>query len=199
MNLSPGQILENMTPSEALDRLVEGNKRFASNRLAGHNQVNLVEKTANGQYPFAAILGCIDSRAPAEILFDQGIGDLFNVRIAGNIVNNDVLGSLEYACGVVGSKLIVVMGHTSCGAVISALNNVELGNITALLARIRPAVDAVPDAGNRPDEVARMNVLNSMEQIRRESPLLAAMEAKGDIMIRGAVYNVSTGRVTWLD
>jgi carbonic anhydrase len=134
---------ENLTPKCAHDLLVEGNKRFALNVKAQKNLQEQVFETSQGQYPFAIILSCIDSRAPAELVFDQGIGDIFSVRIAGNIVNDDILGSMEYACKVAGSKIVVVMGHTNCGAVTAACNRVELGNVTTLLNKIKPVVDSV--------------------------------------------------------
>lgn len=193
------EIQQNMTPAEALDRLVQGNTRFIEKRQKGRELMTQMEETATGQFPFAAVLGCIDSRAAAELIFDLGIGDVFNVRVAGNIVNEDVLGSLEYSCKVVGAKLVLVLGHTSCGAVISACNQVELGNITPLLSKIRPAVDAVQDAHLRIDDVAVRNVHLSIDRIRKESPVLAEMEEQGEIMIRGAMYDVATGRMRVLD
>ena len=189
---------EAMSPSEALKRLREGNNRFITGNGISHEYATEVSETASGQYPFAAILGCIDSRAAAEQVFDQGIGDLFNARVAGNIVNEDVLGSLEYACKVAGAKLILVLGHTACGAVTAACNRVELGHITSLLSKITPVVDASgPDPV--PDEVAQQNVRHSIERIRAESSILASMEANKEIMIRGAMYDVATGKVQFMD
>jgi carbonic anhydrase len=193
------EIQQNLSPGEALDRLLQGNARFMERRQQGRDLMAQVEETAMGQFPFAAVLGCIDSRTAAEQIFDLGIGDVFNVRVAGNIVNEDVLGSLEYSCSVMGAKLVLVLGHTSCGAVISACNQVESGNITPLLLKIRPALDAVQDAALRVDEVAEKNVCFSIDRIRKESPILAEMEEKGEIMIKGAMYDVATGRVWVLD
>jgi len=189
-----------LTPKEAHNILVEGNKRFAKNLKAQRNLQDQVFETSEGQYPFAVILSCIDSRVPAELVFDQGIGDIFSVRVAGNVVNKDVLGSMEYACNVAGSKIVVVMGHTKCGAVTAACKHVELGNITPLLEKIKPAINIV-SKGNEEltdeqiEEVSFENVNVSIEQIRKESPILAEMEKNGEIEIVGASYDVNTGLV----
>jgi len=190
---------QNMIPNKALDRLILGNQRFATDKNRSYNYANQVKETSSGQYPYAAILSCIDSRVPPEIIFDQGIGEIFVARVAGNIVNRDILGSLEYACGVAGSKLIVVLGHTACGAVTSAVNGVKMGNITHLLGNIKPAVLQISNAENNVDEVARKNVELSMRNIRSSSPDLAQMEAHGEILIRGAMYDVTSGLVTFID
>lgn len=190
--------LEKMTPLQAKEKLMEGNRRFISGQPRVKDLKKQVQETASGQFPFAAILGCIDSRASAEQVFDQGIGDIFNARVAGNIVNPDILGSLEFACIVIGSKLILVLGHTNCGAVTSACNNVELGNITAMLSNIKPVLEGFgpdPDV----DEVAAENVRNSVSRIRKESSILAGMESDGKILIKGAMYDVSSGQVNLLD
>ena len=193
---------DNLTPKDAHHILVEGNNRFVQNLKAQRNLQDQVFETSKGQYPFAVILSCIDSRNPAELVFDQGIGDIFSVRVAGNIVNEDVLGSMEYACKVAGSKIVVVMGHTKCGAVTAACENVELGNITPLLNKIQPAVKAVKANSeatkmtNRSiEEVAILNIELSIDRIRKESPILAEMESKNEIEIVGALYDVSTGKV----
>ena len=192
------ELQENMTPEAAVSRLQEGNKRFVERKKADRDLLVQMDETSAGQFPFAALLSCIDSRVPAELVFDQGIGDVFNVRVAGNIVNHDVLGSLEYSCKVAGSKVIVVLGHTKCGAVTAACNSVELGNITHLLEKIKPAVKMVmkgdPDAETI-EKVAIKNIELSIERIRDESSILAEMEENGDIMIVGAIYDVSTGVV----
>jgi carbonic anhydrase len=193
------EIQQQMTPSEALQRLAEGNQRFRQRSPAKVDLMSQVMETARNQFPFAAILGCIDSRASAELVFDQGIGDIFNVRVAGNIVNEDILGSLEFACKVVGSKLILVMGHTDCGAVTAACNHVEMGKLTSLLSKILPAVNSVKGASLEINRVAEENVKLSMERIRKESPILADMEKKGQILIKGAMYDVSSGKVNFLD
>ena len=191
---------ERLTAKEAHNILVEGNKRFAQNVKAQRNLNDQVLETSGGQYPFAVILSCIDSRVPAELVFDQGIGDIFSVRVAGNIVNEDVLGSMEYACKVAGSKIVVVMGHTKCGAVTAACNHVQLGNITPLLEKIQPAVKAVEANISEMDaisieEVAVLNVELSINRIRKESPILTELESEGKIEIVGAMYDVTTGKV----
>lgn len=194
------EIQSTITPENALTRLKDGNNRYVSGTMLSRNLNEQVEITANGQAPFAVVLGCIDSRAPLELIFDQGVGDIFGTRVAGNIINEDVLGSLEYSCKAAGSKLVVVLGHTKCGAVTSACNNVELGNVTALLNKIKPAVNAI--GGEMTPEnietVAIKNVELSIEQIRKESPILADMESNGEIKIVGASYSVETGKVTFL-
>ena len=191
---------QNITPNNAQEILKTGNERFVKNLRSTKNFQEQVITTSDGQYPFAVVLSCIDSRVPAEIVFDQGIGDLFSVRVAGNIVNEDILGSIEYGCKVAGSKIIVVLGHTKCGAITSACKHVELGNITALLSKIQPAVKKVnkevSDASI--EETAIVNVELSMERIRKESPILKEMEKNGEIKIVGASYNVSNGVVTFL-
>lgn len=194
---------EHLSPKDAHRILAEGNARFVQNVKAQRNLQDQVFETSKGQYPFAVVLSCIDSRVPAELVFDQGIGDIFSVRVAGNIVNTDVLGSMEYACKVAGSKIVVVLGHSKCGAVTAACNNVELGNITALLNKIKPAVDAIrknDDPMDDPaiEEVAALNVALSIERIRNESSILADMEFNGDIEIVGALYDVNNGCVEFL-
>lgn len=187
-----------MTPAEALELLKSGNQRFVSGKMFSRDYGQEVKKTSAGQYPFAAILGCIDSRVTSEQLFDQGVGDLFNARVAGNIVNEDILGSLEYGCNVAGARLILVLGHTACGAVTAATQRVELGNITALLSKITPVVDSFNEEV-AVDEVAERNVQHSIERIRRESVILKEMELEGKIHIKGAMYDVASGEVRFLD
>lgn len=192
-----------MTPVTAMKMLVEGNDRF----LAGKGKVRdlnaKVIATAAGQYPFAAVVSCMDSRAPVEIVFDQGIGDVFSLRVAGNVIEEDFLGSLEYAAKVVGVKLLVVMGHTSCGAVKGAIDDVKLGNLTALLAQIQPAIVAVgPPRGTSKDtayveKVAQANVHLAMKQIHAKSPVLDEMLKAGTIGLVGAMYEVETGKVVF--
>lgn len=193
-------IQDSLTPKIAHNILVEGNKRFAQNLKAQRNLQDQVFETSSGQYPFAAILSCIDSRVPAELVFDQGIGDIFSIRVAGNIVNEDVLGSIEYACKVAGSKIVVVLGHSKCGAVTAACNHVELGNITPLLQKIQPAVKAIEAETSELDneaieKVSELNVELSIDRIRKESPILAEMEKEGTIEIVGAMYDVGNGKV----
>ena len=195
------EIQDKIFPDDALDRLKAGNKRFLKNRNSGRNLLEQVKITGDGQFPFAALLSCIDSRVPAELVFDQGIGDIFNVRVAGNIVNEDVLGSLEYSCKVAGSKLVLVLGHTRCGAVTSACKHVELGNITPLLKKIEPAVRELVKGELSPElieEVGVKNVENSIALIRERSPILREMEEKGEIRIAGAIYDVTSGAVNFL-
>ena len=194
---------DNITPEGALEILKEGNVRFEQNVRSLRNLKEQVTETKAGQFPFAAILSCIDSRVPTELVFDQGIGDIFSVRVAGNIVNEDVLGSLEYSCKVAGSKIIVVMGHTKCGAVTAACNDVELGNVTALLKKIQPAVKMIRKGSEQMDDkaielVAKENVLVAMDRIRKESPILAEMEKNKEILIVGAKYDVASGHVIFL-
>jgi len=190
-----------LTPQCALELLKKGNQRFMENNRLHRDLVLQSNLTRDNQYPFAALLGCIDSRAPAEHIFDQGIGDIFNVRVAGNIVNEDVLGSLEYACKVGGSKVILVMGHFGCGAVTSAIKGVEMGNITALLSKIKPAIEMFKANNTRDidvNEVAKYNVFNSIDRIRKESSILSQMEKEGKILIQGGIYNLSSGEVCFL-
>ena len=198
---------EAVTPQLILDRFKQGNARFASGKPTQRNYLKQVKATAAGQYPLASVVSCIDSRAPAEIIFDQGVGDLFSARVAGNIVNEDILGSLEFGSKVMGSKLIVVLGHTSCGAIKGVCDDVKLGNLTGLLAKIKPAVSKVPDDGKDRssknyafvEKVAEQNVRLTVEAIRAKSPVLKEMEDKGEIKIVGAMYDVKTGKVEWYD
>lgn len=203
MRTQTKEIQDNLTPKCAHDILVEGNKRFSENLKAQRNLKDQVFQTSEGQFPFAVILSCIDSRTSAELVFDQGIGDLFSIRIAGNVVNKDILGSMEYACKVAGSKIVVVMGHTKCGAVTAACKNVELGNITSLLGKIKPAIDLVRQSDDEmtAEEIEKVNVNNvqhSIARIREESPILAEMEKSGEIEIVGANYDVNTGVVEFV-
>ncbi len=198
-----------MTPEEALTRLREGNQRFVKNAMLKRELLNQVEETKAGQAPFAAVLGCIDSRVSPELIFDQGVGDIFGCRVAGNIVNEDILGSIEFSCKVAGSKLIVVLGHARCGAVMGACDNVELGNLTPMLAKVGPAIDATEepsDPENRNsqnadfvDAVSRNNVLQSVKMIREKSAILSELESQGEIMIQAAYYEVATGLVEFFE
>lgn len=196
------EIQDSINPSKALELLKAGNERFVENNKFERDLNAQVSQTSGGQYPFGVVLSCIDSRVPAELIFDQGIGDIFSVRVAGNVVNEDVLGSMEYSCKVAGSKIIVVMGHTKCGAVTSACKHVELGNITALLDKIQPAVAEIETGGEMNQEdiekVAILNVQKSIERIRNESPILTEMENNNEISIVGAIYSVERGKVDFL-
>jgi len=192
-----------LTPTAALDRLRTGNRRFLAGETLDRPLLDQVRETASGQFPFAAILGCIDSRIPVETVFDQGIGDVFTARVAGNVVNADLLGSLEFACKMAGAKAIVVLGHTSCGAVGGAIAGAELGKLTELLNKIRPAVERIRESmsDEEPgfaDYVSEENVRQTLATIRAGSPVLAAMEAEGEIALAGAMYDVSTGEVRFL-
>ena len=196
-----------ITPDTALEILMEGNQRFVSNLKYNRNLLQQVNETRDGQWPFAVILSCIDSRTSAELIFDQGLGDIFSVRIAGNIVNEDILGSMEFACKVAGSKLIVVLGHTKCGAVKGACDHVEMGNLTALLSKLHPAVDdekqTKTDRNSKNsvfvENVAAINVHRTVDAIMERSPILHEMIEKGEIGICGAMYNVETGVVDFYE
>lgn len=197
-----------MTPDKALAALKEGNARFQNNQKVTRDLIEQVKDTSGGQYPFATILSCIDSRVSAELIFDQGIGDIFSVRIAGNFTNPDILGSMEFACKLAGTKLIVVLGHTACGAVKGACDSARLGNLSGLIEKIEPAVEAVKEPADPAlrnssnsqfvDEVAQKNVQMTIENIRLDSPVLAEMEAEGAIQIVGAMYDIKTGAVHFL-
>jgi carbonic anhydrase len=194
------------TPADVLAWLQRGNERFVSGKLQPRDMLHDQRVTAAGQHPRAAILSCIDSRAPAEFIFDAGIGDLFNARIAGNIADADLVGSLEFACKVSGAKLVVVMGHTSCGAIKGACDHVQLGNLTGLLDKIQPAVEAVRDVhGERNSKnkefveaVAEANARLTVQRMRELSPILRGMESEGKIGIVGCIYSLETGRVRFL-
>ena len=196
-----------MTPQKSLQFLKEGNQRFQNNLKANRNLLEQVNDTSEGQFPFATILSCIDSRVSAELVFDQGLGDIFSIRIAGNFVNEDILGSMEFGCKLAGTKLIVVLGHTSCGAIKGACDHARLGNLTALINKIEPAVAAVKEPKDENlrnsqnaefvDAVSEKNVLITIENIRERSRVLADMEEKGEVMIVGAMYDISTGAVTF--
>ena len=192
-----------LTPDAALTVLADGNARFVAGTPARRDYSAQIRATAAGQYPFAVVLGCIDSRVPIETVFDQGIGDIFAARVAGNVVNAELLGSMEFACRLAGSKLVVVLGHTSCGAVKGAISNARLGNLTQLVQKIDPAVEAVEgerdvDNAEYVDGVAEENVRMVIEEIRRESSVLATMEQEREIRIVGAMYDVSTGVVRFI-
>lgn len=204
MRTQTKEIQDNLSPSDAHRILKEGNQRFVQNLKVQRNLQEQVLATSEGQYPFAVVLSCIDSRVPAELVFDQGIGDIFSVRVAGNVVNEDVLGSMEYACKVAGSKIIVVLGHTKCGAVNAACCNFELGNITSLLGKIQPAIDVIKDgekqmSNSAIEEVAVQNVKESIARIREESAILAEQEKHGEIEIVGALYDVLSGKVDFFN
>ncbi len=196
-----------ITPAKALELLKEGNKRFVNNLKVNRNLLQQANETSDGQHPFAVILSCIDSRTSAELIFDQGLGDIFSARIAGNIINEDILGSMEFACKVAGSKIIVVLGHTKCGAVKGACDHVEMGNLTALLSKIQPAVyDEKTVTENRSssnsdfvEKVSTINVKRTVTAIMERSPILKEMIEKGEIGIVGGTHDIATGEVKFYE
>ncbi|MBV6483830.1 MAG: Carbonic anhydrase 2 [Flavobacteriales bacterium] len=196
-----------ITPKKALELLKDGNQRFINNLKINRNLLQQANETSDGQHPFAVILSCIDSRTSAELIFDQGLGDIFSIRIAGNIINEDILGSMEFACKVAGSKIIVVLGHTKCGAVKGACDHVEMGNLTALLTKIRPAVeDETSTKENRNssnnefvEKVTNLNVQRTVNSIIQRSPILKEMIEKNEIQIVGGVHDITSGEVTFFE
>ena len=196
---------DKLTPDEIIALLKQGNDRFRNGKMLPHDYIAQKRATAGGQYPAAAILSCIDSRAPAEIIFDAEIGGLFNARIAGNVANDDLIGSLEFACALAGAKVVLVMGHTACGAIKGAIDGARLGNLTGLLDKIKPSVAATPFDGARTakndafvDAVAKTNVQQTIADIRRHSKVLAGLEKDGKITIAGAMYNLVGGKVDFM-
>jgi len=202
-----GETQAALRPADVLQRLRDGNARFVAGRSLERDFGAQIKQTARSQHPLASVLACIDSRSAPEIVFDQGIGDLFSARIAGNFVDDDILGSLEFASKLAGSKLIVVLGHTDCGAIKGACDDVKLGNLTTTLSHLRPAVDAVADvpgprSSKNPDfvrAVTEMNVKLTMEAIRKRSSMLDGMIARSEVGLVGAIYDVATGVVTWME
>lgn len=197
---------DRLPPAQVINLLKQGNERFRTGKMQNHNYLAQKRATANGQYPAAVILSCIDSRAPAEIVLDAGIGDTFNARVAGNVNNDDVLGSLEFSCALAGAKVILVMAHTACGAIRGAINGAELGHLTGLLDKIKPSIAATKYTGERSgdngefvDAVARTNVYRTIEDIRQRSEVLSTLEKEGKIKIVGSVYHLVGGRVEFLD
>lgn len=196
-----------LTPAQAIDILKKGNERFTNNLRINRNLLQQVTETSAGQHPFAVMLSCIDSRAPVELIFDQGLGDIFSIRVAGNVLNEDVLGSMEFACKVAGAKAIVVLGHSKCGAVKGACDDVKMGHLTALLGKIRPAVEAETSttAGRHSDnhdfveKVALLNVENTLRDIVARSPILRDMLEKNEIALASGIYDVDTGIVDFHD
>jgi len=189
-----------LTPSQAIQLLADGNRRFVNNLKVNRNLLQQVNDTAAGQYPFAFILSCIDSRTSAELIFDQGLGDIFSCRVAGNVLNDDILGSMEFACKLAGSKVIVVLGHTKCGAIKGACDNVELGHLTGLLKKIRPVIESQSGRNAGPadtENVARLNVQYVVQQIPQQSEILAELVKEGKISIAGGLYDVESGKVTF--
>jgi carbonic anhydrase len=196
---------EKMTPDEIIAVMKKGNERFRRGERKNRDYLREQRASASGQYPAAVLLSCIDSRAPAEVIMDLGIGDIFNCRVAGNVANEDILGSMEFACALAGAKVVLVMGHTACGAIKGAIDNAKLGNLTALLAKVQPAVQATTYSGERTasnysfvDAVARKNVELTLANIRSDSPTLAERAGKGSIRMIGAMDNIGTGAVEFL-
>jgi carbonic anhydrase len=196
---------DKMTPDEIIAVMKKGNDRFRRGERKNRDYLREQRASASGQYPAAVLLSCIDSRAPAEVIMDLGIGDIFNCRVAGNVANEDILGSMEFACKLAGAKVVLVMGHTACGAIKGAIDNAQLGNLTGLLSKVQPAVQATSYSGERSasnysfvDAVARKNVELTLANIRRDSPVLAELAANGSIKMIGAMYNIATGAVEFL-
>lgn len=202
------QTQEAMSPDAALKALKDGNKRFITSTQVSRDLMQQVAETSTGQYPFATVLHCIDSRVSAELVFDQGIGDLFSIRIAGNFVNEDILGSMEFATKLAGTKVVVVLGHTACGAVKGACDHAKLGNLTGMLEKITPAVTAVTEPADVAlrtssnidfvNRVAVKNVHMAIDNLRAMSPVLKEMEVAGDIKVVGAMYHIENGQVDFL-
>lgn len=206
MKTQTAETQANLTPHKALEILKEGNRRFVNNLKVNRNLLEQVNATKDGQYPFAIVLSCIDSRTSAELIFDQGLGDIFSVRIAGNVLNEDILGSMEFACKLSGSKQIVVLGHSKCGAIKGACAGVQLGNLSGLLRKVEPAIRSVSpetkENGNTDPAfikaVERQNVFSTMDQILEKSPVLKELLEKGEIGITGGYYDVDTGEVEFI-
>jgi carbonic anhydrase len=201
------ELQQQLTPQQALQILKDGNDRFMNNLKVNRNLLQQVNDTRDGQWPFAVVLSCIDSRTGAELIFDQGLGDIFSIRIAGNIVNDDIIGSMEFGCKIAGAKIIVVLGHTKCGAIKGACDGVQLGKLSGLLEKIRPAIDAGQHAGangnsSNPDfveNVAAINVRRNAALILEKSPVIKEMADNGEIVITGAMYDVTTGKVDFYE
>ena len=198
-----------ISPEKAIQLLKEGNNRFIENKAINRNLLDQVKATSSGQFPFATILSCIDSRVSSELIFDQGIGDIFSARVAGNFVNEDILGSMEFACKLAGTKIVLVLGHTSCGAVKGACDDAKLGNLTALISKIKPAVEAVEEPIDKSlrnssnidfvNTVAKKNVHMTIANIRTQSPVLKEMEDEEMIKIIGAIYDIKDGSVSFYE
>jgi len=206
MRTQTKEIQTSLTPHQAYEILVEGNRRFVNNLRFNRNLLQQVNETSEGQHPFAIVLSCIDSRTSAELIFDQGLGDIFSARLAGNVVNEDVLGSMEFACQVAGAKLVVVLGHTKCGAVKGACNHVTLGHLTGLLGKITPAMYDVEssagtdlDPGEFEEAVTAANVTYQLRSILERSPILEHLYQEGKIGLAGGLYSVDSGEVTFLE
>lgn len=199
------EIQDKITPSQALHLLRQGNSRFVNNLKFNRNLLQQVNETMDSQHPFAVILSCIDSRTSSELIFDQGLGDVFSIRIAGNVLNEDILGSMEFACKVAGVKIVVVLGHTKCGAIKGACNHVEMGHLTGLLKKVKPAIDKTSMATDNADplsfvnEVSANNVHYVMDEIPKQSDILDSMLNQGEIAIVGGMYDIETGIVNFYE
>lgn len=200
------EMQDSISPEIALKLLKQGNQRFISNLKVNRNLLEQANETSDGQHPFAVVLSCIDSRTSVEIIFDQGLGDVFSIRIAGNIINEDILGSMEFGCKIAGSKIIVVLGHSKCGAIKGACDQVEMGNLTALLSKIQPAVDDEKTETDRNSsnaefvsKVTTLNIQRTVQEVMEKSPVLREMIEKGEIGIIGANHNIETGEVTFFE
>ncbi|MBX3721299.1 MAG: hypothetical protein KF713_05610 [Turneriella sp.] len=200
------EIQQSLTPAAALDVLMRGNQRFVQNLKTNRNLLAQVNETSDGQHPFAVILSCMDSRTSVELIFDQGLGDIFSIRIAGNVLNDDIIGSIEFATKLVGTKIVLVLGHTRCGAITGACNNVELGKLTGLLHKIRPAIEREvatksDRTGGNPEfvqNVVELNVKLAMEDLQKQSSIVNQMAASGEIQVVGGVYDIESGLVSIL-
>ncbi|MFL5783256.1 MAG: carbonic anhydrase [Bacteriovoracaceae bacterium] len=198
------EMLDKLTPDAALDILKKGNQRFVNNLSNDRNLLKQVNETSEGQHPFAVIISCIDSRTSAELIFDQGLGDILSVRIAGNVINEDILGSTELGCKLIGTKIVLVLGHTGCGAISAAINDLDLGHVHFITSKIKRCIPRIKKAGQlTPDEftktVTKENVLQSINDVKHNSSILSEMAHKGEIKIVGGVYDVTTGVVDFLD
>lgn len=206
MKLHTKETLDTMTPQKAIDFMKEGNQRFVNNLKVNRDLLQQANNYRDGQYPFAVVLSCMDSRTTVEHVFDQGLGDVFVIRIAGNVLNEDIIGSMEYACGVVGSKLILVLGHSKCGAIKGACANVEMGHLTQLLTKVTPSIKEVankmPDADHKSEAfveaVSQQNVLRTLNDILERSTILNSLYDKGEIGLAGAYYDIATGKVDFM-
>lgn len=202
MHTHTKEFFDSLTPLQAYEVLKEGNKRFINNLKINRNLLQQMNETAAGQYPFAVVLSCMDSRTSVELIFDQGLGEIFSIRIAGNVVNDDILGSMEYACKVVGSKLIVVLGHSRCGAIKGACDHVEMGNLTGLLDKIKPSISKTAQFDEEHldsyEKVAHANVIHSMDEILERSSIINSLYHEGKIGIVGGMYSVETGKVKFI-
>lgn len=207
MHTHTQEALFTLSPAAAFQYLKEGNERFLKNQRASRDLIQQVDENKNGQFPFACILSCMDSRTSAELIFDQGLGDIFSIRVAGNILNEDIVGSMEYAAKAVGVKIIVVLGHTKCGAIIGACDNVQLGQLTKLLDKVKPAIEkestTQADRNGKNAQFVRnvieLNVHEGMRRIREQSPMIAEMEQAGELKIVGGMYDIETGSVTFYE